>query len=136
MNIIKDVIAIKSYSKRLVFVLSPEALVNTKKFILGLPGDKHGKEFPLENDKDKGFKLRNESDMGFAVVESYNKGSKFSEFYCTMKIDNAYGFTVLIIDFKYDQSIHLQESGYRFDDYDGFLKLLQNTIGIDLNVRG
>lgn len=136
MNTIKDVIAIKSYSKRLVFVLSPEALANTKKFILGLPGDKNGKEFPLENDKDKGFKLRNKSDTGFAVVESYNKGSKFSEFYCTMKIDNTYGFAVLIIDFKYDQSIHLQESGYRFDDYDGFLKLLQNTIGIDLNVRG
>lgn len=136
MNIIKDVIAIKSYSKRLVFVLSPEALANTKKFILELPADENGKEFPLENNKDKGFKLRNKSDAGFAVVESYNKESKFSEFYCTMKIDNVYGFAVLIIDFKYDQSIHLQESGYRFDDYDGFLKLLQNTIGIDLNVRG
>lgn len=136
MNTIKDVIAIKSYSKRLVFVLSPEALAKTREFILGLPADENRKEFPLENSKDEGFKLRNESDTGFAVVESYNKESKFSEFYCTMKIDNVYGFAVLIIDFKYDQSIHLQESGYRFDDYDGFLKLLQNTIGIDLNVRG
>lgn len=133
MSTFKNVIAVKTYTKKLVFVLSTEALSNTKRFIWDLPKDENGKEFPLENNEDKGFKFYNTSDVGFVVVKAYNKDSK-SEYYCTMTIDNTYGFGALIIDFKYDQSIYLQEVGYKFDDYDGFLKLLKNIIGIDLNV--
>lgn len=133
MSTFKNVIAVKSYAKKLVFVLSTEALSNTKRFIWDLPKDESGKEFPLENNKDKGFKFYNTSDIGFVVVKAYNKGSE-SKYYCTMTIDNTYGFGALIIDFKYDQSIYLQEVGYKFDDYDGFLKLLKDIIGIDLNV--
>lgn len=135
MSTFKNVIAVKSYTKKLVFVLSTEALANTKRFIWELPTtDEDAKKFPLENNKDKGFKFYNTSDLGFVVVKSYTKESELSEWYCNIRIDNTYGFGALIIDFKYDQSIYLQEVGYKFDDYDGFLKLLKNLIGIDLNV--
>lgn len=130
MSTFKNVIAVKSYTKKLVFVLSTEALSNFKRFIWDLPKDENGKEFPIEINKDKGFKFY--SDVGFVVVKAYNKGSESK--YCTMRIDNTYGFGALIIDFKYDQSLYLQEVGYKFDDYDGFLKLLKNLIGIDFNV--
>ncbi len=137
MSTVKNVIAIKSYTKKLIMVLSTEALANTKRFMLELPTtDENGKKFPLENNKGDGFKFYNISDLGFVVVKSYTKESESSEFYCTIKIDNTYGFGALIIDFKDDQSIYLQEVGYRFDDYDGFLKLLKDIIGIDLNMWG
>lgn len=132
MSTVKNVLAIKTFTNKIALVLRTEALANARGFINSIPAEE-GKSFLLKT-KNIGFTFYNNSNIGVVTVKSFTKGTDLSSEYCTMRIDNTYGFGLLIIEFKHEQSLYVQDSGYRFDDYEDFVKMLNEIIGIDLNV--
>lgn len=126
-------IGFKTQIKDISVAVTSTVAERIKLWIEGLPvTDESAKLIPT--DYGKGFKVYyDKSVFGRIVVETLSTNlddnSIASKPFCTIVFNSVVNIPLLHIEFEQPEGLYMYNGSYQFEDYTGFFKILNNTIG-------
>lgn len=125
-------IGFKTQIKDLTVAVTSTVAERVKLWIKDLPvTDESAKLVPTNYGK--GFKVYYNKNIYLVIVETFNTNlddnSTTSAPFCTIEFNSVANLPLLNIEFEDTEGLYVYNSRYQFEDYTGFFKILNNTIG-------
>lgn len=126
-------IGFKTQIKDLTVAVTSTVAERVKFWIKDLPvTDESAKLVPTNYGK--GFKVYYDNSVfNRIIVETFNTNlddnTVVSTPFCTIVFNRVVNMPLLCIEFEHPEGLYVYNGSYQFEDYTGFFKILNNTIG-------
>lgn len=126
-------IGFKTQIKELTVVITTAVAERVKLWIKELPITDESAKL-VHTNYGKGFKVYYVNNVfNRIVVETFNTNLDDNTItsipFCTINFNSVANMPLLHIEFEYPEGLFVYNSSYQFEDYTGFFKILNNTIG-------